>query len=78
MGGYGTDGETGYLTKLSYDADSNIEYVGAAKSGTLVSTAAWKIMKFGYTNNNLSEVTYPSGLATYDYIWNNRTTYTYS
>ena len=68
-----------YVTKLSYDASSNLEYLGKADIGTATSASGWQIKKFTYdANNNLTDIELADGDDAFDNIWDNRTTYSYS
>jgi hypothetical protein len=67
-----------------YDASNNLIYKGFARPGALTSNPVWQIAKLAYdASNNLLSVKWPqasNGSASNDYIfiWDNRTSYTYS
>lgn len=64
--------------QMDYDGSSNLIYVGTAVPGTLTSAASWLIKKLTYSGSNLTQVTFPNGVATYTNIWDNRVSLTYS
>lgn len=62
---------------------ANLDYVGFAKPGTATSAAAWQISKLTYSGANLVSITWPEnslGIAStlYEFVWDDRATYTYS
>lgn len=63
---------------------TNLIYKGFSRPGILESNAAWQIAKLAYDgNNNLISITWPqdsNGKASndYEFVWTNRTSYTYS
>lgn len=67
-----------------YDGNDNLIYKGLAKPGSSTALAVWQISKLTYdANDNLLKVEWPQnayGVAssTYDFIWDDRATYTYS
>jgi Na+/H+ antiporter NhaB len=68
-----------YAIKIDYDANNNPIYVGYALPSTLVTAAKWQIMKITFdANNNPTTVAYPNGTDAFNFIWNSRTSYTYS
>lgn len=68
-----------YVTKLAYDASSNLEYLGKADIGTATSASGWQIKKFIYdASNNLTDIQFAEGDEAFDNIWDSRTTYSYS
>lgn len=66
------------------DANGNPIYLGKAKSGTLVSEDKWQISKQTYdANSSLTRKEWPqdsNGKASteFEFVWNDRLTYTYS
>ena len=66
------------------DASNNLIYLGSARVGASVSSAVWKIAKLAYDgSNNLTSITWPQDASTfasndYEFIWNDRASYTYS
>lgn len=64
---------------FEYDGSGFIIYVGNAQPGIASSDGGWRIKKF--TNNASGQPTasqYPSGSPAFNFIWDNRATYTYS
>lgn len=67
-----------------YDGNDNLIYKGLAKPGSDQALAVWQISKLTYDgNDNLLKVEWPQnsfGVAssTYDFIWDDRATYTFS
>lgn len=67
-----------------YDGNNNLIYKGVARPGADPSVAEWQICFLTYDgSDNLLSVTWPQnaqGVASqaYEFIWNNRATYTYS
>lgn len=66
------------------DANGNVIYVGRAKVGTATSDDMWQIVYLTYDGNNaVTSATWPQndeGIASsaYEYVWDDRATYTYS
>lgn len=67
-----------------YDMSDNLIYKGFARPGSATSVAVWQIAKITYDgSDNLLTIKWPEntlGAASNDYlfIWDNRSTYTYS
>lgn len=67
-----------------YDVGNNLIYKGLAKPGSSTALAVWQIAKLTYDgSDNLLSITWPqnaNGVAssTYDFIWDDRATFTYS
>lgn len=63
---------------------TNLIYKGEARSGASTSAAAWQIAKLTYDgSDNVTSITWPQnsfGVATtaYEFVWDNRASYTYS
>lgn len=66
------------------DGSGNPIYIGKAKAGTATSEAKWQISFQAYDgNSSLTRKTWPEDLnskasAEYEFIWDDRLTYTYS
>ena len=66
------------------DANGNPIYLGRAKIGTATSEAKWQIRSITYDGNQgVTEVTWPqndqsNASGEYEFIWDDRATYTYS
>jgi hypothetical protein len=58
-------------------------YAGFAKPGANTGDAVWKIQQLNYTTSNLTSILWPedaNGNASndYEFVWDDRATYTYS
>lgn len=66
-------------TVFDYDANSNLVYIGKAAIGTAKASALWQIKKLLCdANGNLTDMQFANGSETYEYVWNNRASYSYS
>lgn len=75
---FSTD-QTGYTTTIDYLTGTVAIYVGEAVPGSSKASAVWRIKKLTYdTNNNVTDVQYAGGVATFVNIWNNRAVFSYS
>lgn len=67
-----------------YDANDNLIYKGVARPGAVTSLPQWQISKLNYdANDNLISIEWPQNApgvpsTTYDFVWDDRATYTYS
>jgi hypothetical protein len=66
-----------YETRLAYDDDGNVEYIGKAAPGTATSAAGWQIQKITYASGDASTVKFADGTAACSKVWDSRATYTY-
>ncbi len=67
------------ITRLAYDANQNIEYIGRAAAGSASSNETWQITKLTYdANQNITQVQYASGNKRFDKVWDSRSGYSYS
>lgn len=75
------------FNNMAYQADLNDTsypvYIGYARPGASTSDPVWQIQKLTYTSDVVTAITWPQdvhGSANNDYqfIWENRTSYTYS
>lgn len=74
-----TDSSLPKRQAFDYDANNNLIYIGKATVGTAESAALWQIKKLTYdANYNLTDIAYANGLETYESIWNDRVSYSYS
>lgn len=65
--------------KLAYvSGTSNTEYVGRSAPGTPTSEAKWRIEKYTYDGNKITDIKWAKGNAEFDKVWNDRATYDYS
>lgn len=54
-------------------------YVGYAATGTATSVSMWRIARISYDSNDLvTAVEWPNGSHAFSFVWDDRTTYTYS
>lgn len=68
--------EVNYKTIIN-EVDSSTTYVGKALIGTATSEAKWQIKKI-ITSGTNTQITYAEGSDNFSYVWDNRTSYTYS
>jgi hypothetical protein len=67
-----------HTQKFEYSGDSVI-YIGKADPGTATSEAAWSIQKLTYDgSNHCTDIKWAQGKNAFEFIWDNRATYTYS
>lgn len=68
-----------YTTALEFDASNNPIYIGTATQGSAKSAASWQIRKLTFDgSNNVTDIKFASGAATFTFIWDNRAAYAYS
>ncbi len=71
--------DQGLTQKIEYDGSNNAIYIGRAQPGTAITATGWQISKLTYdVSNNMTSLDWASGLDNFDFIWNNRATYSYS
>jgi YD repeat-containing protein len=67
-----------------YQGGNNLIYSGFARPGSSTAAAVWQISKHAYdASNNLTSTTWPQNSSShasseYQFVWDNRATYTYS
>jgi len=67
------------LIRAEYSGANLLIYFADALPGTLSSAASWRIRKLSYDGNgNFTELAWPNADTSFSYIWDNRSTYTYS
>lgn len=72
------------IIRVDYDTNSNAIYQGWAQPGTLASDSTWRLVKNTYdassrlTTNGFPGDANGSPSCAFSFIWNNRTTYTYT
>jgi len=67
-----------YITLFDYAGGTNIVYFGKAAPGSATSDASWFIKKITYdANDNILTIKIANDTASFDKIWDSRTTYTY-
>lgn len=68
-----------WSTQMDYDANGNIIYLGIADPGTSTSSPNWYIRKLTYdVNSNLTGILHSNGSTSFNVIWNNRASLSYS
>ena len=74
-----TESHDNYISKMAYDANNNLEYLGKAAIGSATSAAVWQIKKFTYdVSNNLTGILWANGNESFANIWDNYATLSYS
>lgn len=64
---------------IDYDVDSNPIYIGiTSQAGSAKSDAVWQIRKLVFSSSNLTDTQYPSGSTNFEFVWDDRLTYTFS
>jgi hypothetical protein len=78
-------GQEVYVTNLSSDlavqldvASSTVTYVGKADAGTASSAASWKIFRMTTASDGDLSLEYADGNASFDNVWDDRTSLNYS
>lgn len=72
-------GATNYTLKFDYDSNGNQIYVGWTQAGTASSATGWRLMKQTFNGSSqVTDITWPSASTAFSFIWDSRTTYTYS
>jgi hypothetical protein len=67
-----------FTTAVEYSGSDAI-YVGYANPGTATSAPGWQIRKITYDgSSNATDVQFASGTASFDKIWDSRSSYSYS
>lgn len=65
------------VTTYVDEADSTTTYVGIAPRGSATSKDNWQI-KLILVSDTITSITYPNGDDRMAFVWDDRTTYTYS
>lgn len=60
------------------DAGSGITYIGKASAGTATSAASWQIMKLDESSSPDFSITWADGNGSFDNVWNDRASLSYS
>lgn len=58
------------------ESTEDIIYIGYAKRGSLTTDPVWKIKKIE-TNAGITTIGFVNGIVNYNFIWDDRATYTY-
>lgn len=67
-----------------YDGSNNLIYKAYGRPGAVDSNPVWQIAKLTYDgNNNVTSITWPQGSngaasSEFNFVWNDRASYTYS
>lgn len=67
-----------YITKLDDVSTASVTYVGKAEVGSSAASAVWQIMKMDESGTPATLVTTYAGGGSFNQIWNNRTSLSYS
>jgi hypothetical protein len=67
-----------YTTLFDYDVNGNLTYVGIAAAGSPTNAPQWFIKQLNYTGGSLVSILTAQGQITFDKIWDNRASYSYS
>lgn len=72
-------GGTNYTMAFDYDGNGSQIYVGWVQPGTGQSTTGWRIMQQTFNGSNQpTDIKWPSASTAFNFIWSQRTSYTYS
>lgn len=64
---------------FDYDGSGNTIYVGNAQPGSASSSPVWRIKQLNYNGSSqITSIKFPSGSPSYSFVWDNRTSLTYS
>lgn len=63
---------------FDYDASNHVIYQGWAAPGQATSAGTWRIRKLTYSGDNVTNMTFPSGSPSFAFVWDSRTSYTFS
>lgn len=66
-----------YITAISYN-EGNAEYIGKADPDSNKANAVWQIVKLSYTGENMTDIQYADGDLSFDNIWDDRASLSYS
>jgi hypothetical protein len=58
------------------ESTENVVYIGYAKRGSLTTEPVWKIKKI-QINNGITTIGFVDGKVNYNFIWDDRSNYTY-
>ena len=66
-----------YTEAMSYNGNL-IEYHGWAAPGASKAAAVWAVVKYTYSGNLITDITWAGGLASFNQVWNDRASLSYS
>lgn len=64
--------------RLEYDASNHIIYQGWAQPGQADTDITWRIRKFTYSGDNVTNIQFATGSPAFAFQWTARASYTYS
>jgi len=68
-----------YTVKMENNASGDPVYVGKTARGNASSLGVWQIQKITYDGNGgVTDVQWPSKSDKFDFVWDDRTSYTYT
>ncbi len=70
-----------YIGDMKFRGDytaGQLIYKGLTRPGNATSVAKWQIAKITYSGTDLTEINWASGSSEFAFVWDDRTTYTYS
>lgn len=81
--GSGSEEDVKYAKLIDEVSNGNIAYIGEADPGTLTSVASWRIQRVTFadednTSNEDVTIEWADGNASFDNIWDNRASLSYS
>lgn len=73
-----TNEESNYAVRTDAVTTSNVTYVGKAAIGSSTASAVWQVQKVDETTTNVAIITWADGDASFNNVWDNRASLTYS
>ena len=73
----GTMIDSEWKTRMQYSGN-NVVYVGEAQPSANTGSLVWRIKKFTYSGNLVTQIDWASGNNGFKFSWDNRASYTYS
>lgn len=68
-----------YKLKIERDGQGNPKYLGFTNPGVLESETGWQICFLTFDGqNNVTDLQYADGSTEYNFVWDDRATYTYA
>jgi hypothetical protein len=67
-----------YTMRYAYDSGIKTEYIGWAEPGTSTASVGWKIVKYTYSGNTVTSITFAGGSKGFGHTWDNYAIYSYS
>jgi len=69
--------QTTETTTLIDEVSATEYYIGVSDNGKFTNKAVWRIKKIKKTGNVWDVTLFPNGNQSYEFVWNDRTSYTY-